>query len=375
MQTNSLSMAAWQARRLKFSLRCALGAMLGGLAFSLIATHQLNRVPILSLDALPRFDLVQNPNSLSSIVGFLTLAISAIVVALGFRRLTHYDLTASPLERRAATIGKEWIGRFAVSLTVSLMLFGISLAAMLLWARLFEGSAFTRLGVIVLAMGYGGALAFGLAYWSVTLKTRQMFTLAIAFMLYGVVVAGLISADREWWQRSLSALGHDSVAGLIFNLSVIGGGLILLAVAIEEVEMLALLQAAGILKRRGFTVLRFSLIAICVLMIGIGLFPTRVSVLSNVMHNLAAHSMVGVIILLMFTVTAFAPIFPRHFKHVSLGFGVACVGFVALYGLRLLDFLTMEVLIISTCGAWLFYFKMQIEAYACRLPVVGLANS
>jgi hypothetical protein len=374
MQLNSPSIADWQARRLKFSLRCAAVAALGSAGFSLIATQQLDPVPILSSDVLPNATLAVNLNSLSSILSLLTLTISAIVVALGFRRLIHYDPTATALERQAATIGKEWIGRFAVSLAVSLMLLGAIIAVMLLWARLFEGALFTRLGTVALATGYGSALAFGLAYWSVTLKTRQMLTLALVFMVYGVIFAALVSADRQWWQRSLSALGHDSAAGLLFNLSVVFGGLILLAVAIEEVQMLSLLCAAGVLTRRGFQVLRISLITICILMIASGLFPTRVNLFSDVVHVLAAHGMIVVIILLMFTVTAFAPIFPQHFKGISAGFGAVCVGSVALYGLGVLNFVTMEVLLISTCGAWLFYFKTQTEAFARRLSLSTMAE-
>jgi hypothetical protein len=368
MQLNSLTVADWQARRLRFSLRCAAVAAGGSFGFSLLATSALDLVPIIATSALPRLNLIESSHSLSSILSLLTLAISVIVVALGFRRLVRYDPTASALERQAATIGKEWIGRLSVSMTVGLILFGTIIGVMLVCARLFEGALFTRLGAIALTTGYGSALAFALAYWSVTLKTRQMFTVAVVFLIYGVIFAALVSADQRWWQRSLSALGHDSAAGLFFNLSLIFGGLVLLAVAIEEVEMLRLLQQAGTLTLRGFQVLRVSLIAICLLLIGSGLFPTKVNLFSDLLHVIAAHGMVAVVILLMFTVTAFAPIFPRHFKSVSAGFGAVCIGYVLLYALRVLNFVVMEILLIGTCGAWLFYFKTQTEAFARRLP-------
>lgn len=369
MQPNNLSVTDWQARRLRFSLQCAAVAASGSFGFSLLVTNQLDLVPIVAQSAALPFSLFESPQSLSSMLSFSTLVISFIVVALGFRRLVRYDPTVSALERYAATVGKEWIGRLSVSITVGLILFGTVIGVMLLCERVFENAVFIRLGAILLTTGYGSALAFALAYWSVTLKTRQMFTVGIVFLIYGVVWAALVSADRRWWERSLSALGHDSTAGLFFNLSLIVSGLVLLAVAVEEVEMLGFLRRAGVLSQRGFQVLRVSLIAICVLLIGVGLFPTKVNLFSDLMHVIAAHGMVAVIIALMFTVTTFAPIFPKHFKSVSAGFGAICIGYVLLYVLRVLNFVTMEILLIGTCGTWLFYFKTQTEAFARRLPM------
>ncbi len=374
MTVSRPSMAAWQQRRLKLALRCAIAAGVGSLGFSLLNTNRLELIPIADTLALPFTSLTLNTQSISSTFIYLTLSISLVVVAISFRRLARYDPTASELERRAAAFGSEWIGRLAVSLIVGLLLFGASLGGMLLLARLFEGAALTRLGVVILATAYGSGLGFGLAFWAVTLKTRQILTLAGVFLIGGLIFAMWVSSDRLWWQRSLSALGHDSIAGLIFNLSLIFAGLAALAVAIEEIDMLRLLREAGILTWQGYRVLQVSLVGICVLMIGIGLFPTTISPLSDFLHNIAAHGMIVLIVLLMFTVTIFAPIFPQHFKAISTGFGVACAVLVALYVLRLLNFVVMEILLVSTCGVWMFYFKVQTEAYARRLERSGAAQ-
>ncbi len=374
MTISQPSLADWAQRRLKLALRCAIAAALGSFGFSLLNTNHLDLVPIADTLGLPFTSLTLTSQSISSTFIYLTLSISLVVVAISFRRLARYDPTVSALERQAAAFGSEWIGRLAVSLIVGVLLFGISLGVMLLVVRLFEGATLTRLGVVILATGYGGGLAFGLAFWAVTLKTRQILTLVGVFLIGAFIFAMWVSSDRLWWQRSLSALGHDSIAGLVFNLSLIFAGLAALAVALEEIDMLRLLRDSGTLTWQGYRVLQVSLVGICVLMIGIGLFPTTISPLSDFLHNVAANGMIGLIVLLMFTVTIFAPIFPQHFKAISTGFGVLCSLLLLLYVLRVLSFVAMELLLISICGVWMFYFKTQTEAYARRLELSGAAQ-
>jgi len=352
----------WQQRRLRLSFVTSRVAGLIGLGFGVYNTQGTDPVPFVNADS---------SRSIAVILILLTLLDGMFVTVLGYRQLVAYDESLSPIERAAAAVQRNLIGRISVAVTVGLLLMGLSVVGTYLFDLIFAGVALTRFSVILLAGAYSAVLAFWIAYWVVTLKSQQIFGLAVAVIVVGMAVAAVTSTNTRWWQNSLSFLGHDDNAAMFFNIGLILGGMLLLAVAVDVINEFRVLKDKGRFPDQNYRLLQIMLCTICFCVSGIGMFPSSVSLASDILHQIAANGMVALIVILMFTVTAVVPVLSIDFKATSRIFGALCVLFVLLALIRVFNFVTLEITLIGACLTWMFLFKREVKNYIRIQPALA----
>ncbi|HRE48154.1 MAG TPA: hypothetical protein PLD47_10550 [Aggregatilineales bacterium] len=353
-QVQATHARSYEQRRVRFSgLVAALTALIG-LAFALFSTTHTDPVPLVVADS---------PESIGVVIAAISLLVGMVAPVFGYRRLVKFDEDLSPVEREAAARSRNYIGRLGVAVAVGLLAFGASILAIWLLENMFPGVTLTRLTVWLIALVYSGALGFGLSYWIVTVTTDQVFRISIAMILVGIGVGAMTAADREWWKNSLSFMGHDNGAAMFFNMGLILGGMLMLSVAVDIANELRVLRDAGRFPTRNFDLVRVWLYTICLCLSGIGLFPSAVTVVSDILHQVAANGMVSLIVLLMLSVSRVVPMLPHEFDTLSLIFGGICVLIVVLFILGALNFVALEIFLTGTCLVWIFLFKTRIRVY------------
>lgn len=350
---------SWQDRRIAFALVSAGISAALGLIQSLVTTANVEQLPLLD----------QRGPDVAQLVVSLSVWLALALTLVAFRRLVAYDEAISPVEREAEQRRRQWIGRTIVTLELGLLAFTLTTVAMLIGAALFREVTFSRFGVVAGVTLYSAMFGGLLVFWVVTLNSSEILRIGIALLVAGLGLAMALAAEPRWWTRSISFLGHDSAAGYVFNLTVIFGGQVMLAVALDLLATVRIEKEAGRFPLGGYRLLRFSLPGICMLLSAIGLFPTTITPLSNLIHDVCSHGMALFIIALMFVVTWVIPIYPRRFHILSMAFGVMCTIILLTYFLlRFLNFVAMEIFLLVACWAWVLMLRYYTLEYIRHLP-------
>lgn len=303
--------------------------------------------------------------TLSSIGVLLTLFVTPSISIIGYRMFTHESDRLSEVEKIMERGRNWWLGRLfisfvltaALTLAVSLLFFGIE--------AMFTGARITTLAGVLLSTTYAAAISFGVAYYISGLDEYNFIRLLAVVLVLGLMISFLIAQDDQWWQNSISFLGHDPGSGIFFNLSIISVGVIALTLVRDLLDDLYVVMVAGRFPRRGFNILRVLLVLIGVGIIGVGLFPTTITPLSDDLHNLSSHGMALAFMVAMLTLGWLAPgVYPRFFLRVSLALGLASVAAtVAYFVWSVINFVTLELLLFAFFGVWVFMFKQYTKDY------------
>jgi hypothetical protein len=235
----------------------------------------------------------------------------------------------------------------------------------LLLENAFRGAAFTRFSVLLFAAGYGALVGFLLGWLSVRFTAGAALILGVFVLVLGVLAAILLASNPQWWQRSISYLGHDQTAETVFAIFLTLGGLILLTVILDMTRTLKVLVDAGEFRQKDYRLLHFTLPILAIAITMVGLFPTTVNPLSDFLHNAAANGMAVLFVILMLYIPIQIKIYNVTFRYVSWAFAVFCIAlFVLHFGFRAINFVTLELLLLPACGAWLIYLRYHTLAYA-----------
>ena len=352
-----LSRAAFISRRIAFSRTVAVLAGLFALAVALLVSGSQDMVPLTPGEAGGGY-------AVSTIIIIATIVLGLVIPAFGYRRLADYDPSLSEAERRAERMGGRLLFRIIVALGSGILLGAISVIAFLLLENLFKGATFTRFSVLLFSAAYGAALGFVLAFISVRLTTAFALVLGVAVLVLGVVAAMLLAANPQWWQRSISYLGHDETAETVFGIFLTIGGLILLTVILDMTRTLKVLVDAGEFRKRDYQLLHYTLPILAIAITMVGLFPTTVNPVSNFLHNLAANGMAVLFVILMLGVPVIIKIYNNTFRLISWAIAVFCIVlFVLHFGFHAINFVTLELLLLPVCGAWLIILRWYTLAY------------
>lgn len=295
----------------------------------------------------------------------LALGLGVVVTALSYRRQQptkaikqHTDIVAIPVRNNTTA-------RLATSLAAGLLLFAGTALVMYLIHFFFQGVTLNRLLVVIITTSYSALAAFGLSWWAARLDTVNLLVLAGLVMITGIVIAALAVGDAAWWQRSLSYLGSTETAGFYFNIALIIAGLLVLVVNQETLAIVRGLVAAELLSPDYARWARLYMLAIPVCIIGIGLFPTRINPLSDLLHNLSSHLMVVFFVILMLsTVNRRDSFHSASFQRLSRLSAWAIIVFFAFEKLEIVNFVAFELIIIVPIGAWLALYQVQVYQFA-----------
>ncbi|HYO89258.1 MAG TPA: hypothetical protein VER79_11455, partial [Candidatus Limnocylindrales bacterium] len=273
-----LSRAAFARRRVEFARTAAVLSGLLGLALALAIGNTGGMVPLVPA-------LESGGYGVSTIMIILSFVLGLVIPAFGYRRLADYDPSLSEAERRAERMGGRLFFRLIMALGVGVLLFLVSIVIFLFLSNAFIGASFTQFSVVLTSAGIGAALGFALAYMSVKFTAGFALVLGVIVLVTGVMAAILLASNPQWWQKSISYLGHDETADTVFAIFLTLGGLILLTVILDMTRTLRVLVDAGEFKESDYRLLHFTLPILAIAITMVGLFPTTVNPVSNFLHN------------------------------------------------------------------------------------------
>jgi hypothetical protein len=284
--------------------------------------------------------------------------VSGIVVSLGYRLQFSDNPAISPDERLAIERqGKQLGGRIVAALVVAGLVFCVTALAYYLLTGVFSGVIVSRLFTVFMVTWIAALVSFVIGYWVVTITTRQLLVITLLFIVAGLLLAVVNVYDPLWWQNAISFMSHDSGSAMLFRLTLIVGGLAVVAVSQDVAGLFRIAAENGQITRQSYRLLHTGLLAVAFGIIGVGLFPTVVSGVSDFLHNVFASVMIGALMLGMFAAPLMVPVLPRSFRVISFSCGLIAVAlFVAWAVLNVLIFVAFQILILSLSGAWALIF-------------------
>jgi hypothetical protein len=187
----------------------------------------------------------------------------------------------------------------------------------------------------------------------------------IAMTMVGLIGGGLAisRATETQWQAGtpLSRLGVDAGAASTVTFTMLGLGIILLALGMSLDRTFIRLHSAGRLGPRAGWLLAIGFVVAGIALAIIGLFPID-SGSSTAIHNLAGFAMPVVLMATMVGARLALGSLGRRFDGASAAIMVCVVGlFVATVELGLLPYGLMELICLGLIGAWLWLFEAHLR--------------
>lgn len=300
-------------------------------------------------------------------VGLVAAGIAAVLAA----GIEYAVSSRSQTSRQERAIGRleRVIDLLAIALVhggIALLVVGVAIAVLVrgFSGLLVDGFVST---VIVALLAAVTAYAATISAGDVTaLRLSNLFAI---FMTGGIVVAMLTTSDAEWWKLHFSELGAgDGVSGMIFNGTLIVGGLLLASLSsLIAPQLEAWAASAPPSRTRNVKIVggAFAVIGAC--LAGVGIVPVDVNVL---VHNSFATGMAVVFGVLLigfrWLLDGFARAF-MLFSDVSLiGIVVSAVLFwpVAYYNLA-----GFELVAAGIIFAWLVIFLRHLDVSSQTTPL------
>ncbi|MBI5670051.1 MAG: hypothetical protein HZC41_18810 [Chloroflexi bacterium] len=329
-------------------------------------------VPLFLLNGLDNVAWFTAPQTAELSVGAVCILLSIVIAfpicVIAYRLYSHLRDDLTNIEKVIERGRQDWIGRLAVSFAVMFLVAVACALTFWLIGNAFTNARITYLAAALVCAAYAGALGFGVAYYIAGLGERNLLGLVGAFAGVGLFISFLVAQDDEWWRDSVSILGYDPGSGMVFNVTVILVGLLALTFARDLIDDLEVLHKMGHFPLNSFRLIRVGLTLICLGIVGIGVFPTRVTAISTFLHHLFAHIMIIMFMLGMFALDRIAPnIYPASFIRFSRICGAICaVSLVAYYILGIINFVALELILFITFGTWIYVFNRYTKNYIQR---------
>lgn len=329
-------------------------------------------VPIFLLNGLNSVGWFATPPGAELTIGAVCILLSLVIVfpvcVIAYRLYSHLRDDLTDIEKVIERGRRDWIGRLAVSFAVTCIV-GVA-CAVVFWliGNSFTDARVAPIAAVLVCAVYAGAMGYGVAYYIAGLGEKNLLSLLGAFAGIGIFISFLTAQDQEWWRNSVSTLGIDPGSGMVFNVTVILIGLLTLTFARDLVDDLEVLNKMGHFPLNGFRLIRLGLTLICIGIVGIGVFPTRITTVSTILHHLFAYIMVIMFMLGMFTLNRVAPgIYSASFINFSRICGAVCgVALVIHYLLGIINFVSMELILFITFGVWNYVFNRATKDYIQR---------
>lgn len=261
--------------------------------------------------------------------------------------------------------GQEWRQRLsAATFTVNTVAVGLvhvvlaALGALLMFFVL--GLGFIGLVVdpfwatVLMAVSLG--LSAYLAYLSVSrMTTQRMSSLLMSFVAIGTVTAMVTAPDPRWWETHFSHLGTFwSISGLMFNGTLVVGGLLVTAFAVYLANDMRVLSRRRTLSReQAPRVISTMFIIMGVMLAGVGMVPVNVSLL---IHNLCASGMAIMFIGMLAAGPWILRGMPRAYFLASWVFLAAVLLSTALFLRGFFGLTAFEIVVFALIFGWISVF-------------------
>ena len=355
-------MSRFEKRRIRYAVRMGLLSFVMGAVAAFLFTWDQPSVKVAGDPAIWSFVL-------------LTFFISLVTSVIGYRLLAYEQEKVSRLERLAQgrSRRKGWAQRFIVSFAVAWILATACLAVFLfVISKWLESADLSRFVMMLLAAMYAAILGAGVTFFIVGVDSVELFFVFAGLTAGAVLFSATIATNREWWQRSVSALGIDPGSGLFFNISIILVGLVVMTYARDLIDDLKLLTEMQLYPSSGYNFMRFGLTGIGLSIVGIGLFPTEGLPFSHFLHQSTAYVVVGISFVGMFFLSKIVPtVYPKGFIYGSAALGVLCLVVIISYTPIHLEFAWMELILFFLIGVWIGSLGHETEKYVRRQPAIA----
>ncbi|TDP91463.1 hypothetical protein EDF62_2079 [Leucobacter luti] len=334
-----------EARREVRALTAAVIVALVGAVVGLTVFH----------GAIPLWGAV-SPGSIG--LGLAGLAAAAAAAAEHVRS----PLPAIPGWPRAAVRTQRIINILAIALVhggIALLFVGVTISIVVRGFAGLRVDVFTSTMIVVLL---GAAAAYAATLSGGDLTTSRLSTLFAVFMTGGVVVAMLTTSDAEWWKLHFSELGVGSgVSGIIFNSTLIVGGLLLASLGSLMAPALdAWASAAPASRTRNVTLVEWGFVGIGVCLASVGVVPVNVNL---IVHNTFATGMAvifgGILIGLRWLLDGFTRAFLLFSDVTLIGIVVSAILF---WPVQYYNLAAFELVAAGIIFAWLIIFLRHLDA-------------
>lgn len=285
----------------------------------------------------------------------LTLIITFLSSFIFYRMLSSERDDLSDIERYAIVHHRSWEGRIIIGFTAGCIFMVISWFGWIIFGMMFSNLWLSHIAAVVVTVAYCAIFGFAATYWIIALRTMDIVTLGLVTFALGLFGSFLLSSDPQWWQVSLSYLGYDSGADIIFRVSLMAVGLMLLIVARDLSDIFAIEVQMGLLSKRNYRIVRLGALLICFGIAGVGIFPVRVSELSTNLHNLSVYTAGATFGLGMLLIRWITPnLFHESFYKLTWGLLAICISFVFMRIVGIINFVALEILSFAIFSIWLY---------------------
>ena len=301
---------------------------------------------------------------------FGTLAVYVMIPATFVVTMVAFVLGVKAWNARTSAVRhRSWkLQVVPISLAYALLIGLMGMVILQLAEPSFPGLALAQFQAVFVV----GLASAAMTHWTVSGATRmsssRLLRLAIIIVAAGVYIAISRADDPLWWQISFSSVGtHGTITSMIFNTSLIFGGVLLLVWMPYIKSDFEILVRHGLSKPEMAKWLYRGLIGLGISIMLVGIFENQVSDLRDMIHNTAAPMMGVIVVILGFGMGKLAPGLPidvHMTSYVLSGLLVLGVIFVAIG-----YFNTAGVTIYGAAIAftWLSIFANTVEHSAQEL--------
>jgi len=255
--------------------------------------------------------------------------------------------------------------RVAVAVGMAYAAFLISSVLSLLLDDFFVGLHMADWAIYTLVGVYGGGVAHLTVEIVRGLSLKGLFQLLVVTLSGGFVVSMISVGSPDWWRDSLSWMGYDDQSGYVFNSTLIVSGMVLGAYGAGLVRLLRAADAADHARQ-----LTPYLMIMAIGTMGIGLFPMRVSPISQVLHDGSAFIALGAFVGFALTLARQQTLFSARFRGRCVGGVVIILVMGGLYLLQIANYTFSELAIIAVIAYLLR--RLNREMYLGRLAALGI---
>lgn len=302
----------------------------------------------LTLPPLPLFD----EWSFADIAAIVAGLVAAVAGSIGYWRSRRLRGQEWRLHLSAVTFSINAVAVVLVHVVLAVL---TVLAVFVVLSRGLVGALVEPFWATVLMAVSSGLVAYR-TYLSVSrMTTQRMSSLLMAFVVIGTLTAMVTTTDPDWWKIHFSHLGTFwSISSLMFNGTLIAGGLLVTAFAVSLAHDMQVLADTGALTRQNSPrVISTMFVIMGVMLAGVGIVPVNISLW---VHNICASGMAVMFIGMLVGGPWIVRGMPRAYFIASWLFLAATVVTTVLFVTGYFGLTALEIIVFALIFGWISVF-------------------